>query len=111
MEKEIYVANGVTKTEGVRKVSNGRVIVGYKRVDNDVNGNPLYRVYPINYLFRRLDKSVYRNYESKGYYLLQSYNIIADLYDLMEEANRFVSVDLKEGLLEEQGYRKEKAYV
>lgn len=109
MEKEIYVANGMTR-EGLRQVSNGRVIVAYKRVNNDVNGNPLYRVYPFNYSFRRLDR-VYRNYESKSYYLLQSYNIIADLHDLMKEANRFVCVELEDGLLDEQGYRKEKAYI
>lgn len=104
MEKEIYVANGVTKIEGLRKVSNGRVLVAYKRVNNDMYGNPLYRVYPVNYSFKRLSRA-YRNYESKGYYLIQSYNIQSDLYKLMEEANKFVSVELDNTLINEGGYK------
>lgn len=105
--KKIYVASNQVANSNKRKVSNGRVIVAYERVNNDMYGNPLYRIYPWNYSFKHIN-SVYKNYESKGYYLIQSYNIESDLYSLMEKANQFVSEPLEKGLLEAQGY-KEKA--
>lgn len=102
--KKIYVASNQVANSNKRKVSNGRVIVAYERVNNDMYGNPLYRIYPWNYSFKRID-SVYKNYESKGYYLIQSYNIESDLYSLMEKANQFVNEPLEKGLLEAQGYK------
>ena len=48
------------------------------RVDNDINGNPLYKFYlsknfeSVNYKLKGL---VYRCFVSKGYSLIQSYNI------------------------------------
>lgn len=65
------------------------MIVSYKRVKNDINGNPLYRVYPINFIFRKSNKA-YKNYEKpnaigeSSYYLLQSYNINLSIESLLE---------------------------
>lgn len=102
--KTIYKASNPIQSTNRYKVSNGRVIMAYERVKNDMYGNPLYRVYPVNYSFKRLSRA-YRNYESKGYYLIQSYNIQSDLYELMEEANKFVSVELDNTLINKEGYR------
>ena len=102
--KAIYKASNPIETTNRYKVTNGRVIMSYERVNNDMYGNPLYRVYPVNYSFKRLSRA-YRNYKSKGYYLIQSYNIQSDLYELMEEANKFVSVELDNTLISEGGYK------
>ncbi|WP_336682867.1 hypothetical protein [Enterococcus casseliflavus] len=83
----IKVANSTTN-EGFRKVMYENVIVSYKRVKNDIYGNPLYRVYPINFSFKPL-KYAYRNYKNDtnglSYYLLQSYNINTDIENLINE--------------------------
>lgn len=74
----IKISNFTTE-QGTKKALYKNVMVEYKRVNNDVNGNPLYRVYPVNFSFRHNDFA-YRNFENyykeNGcYYLLQSYNI------------------------------------
>lgn len=81
----IKTSNFTTK-QGTRKALYKNVMVEYKRVKNDINGNPLYRVYPVNFSFRHSGKA-YRNYEKfpgeKPYYLLQSYNIETDIENLI----------------------------
>lgn len=82
----IKVANNTTKL-GFRKVIYKNVMVAYKRYKNDIYGNPLYRVVPVNFSFRHNDKA-YRNYENYNsecgpYYLLQSYNIETDIENLI----------------------------
>lgn len=82
----IKTSNFTTK-HGTRKALYKNVMVEYKRVKNDIYGNPLYRVYPVNFSFRHNDFA-YRNYENyykgKGrYYLLQSYNIETDIENLI----------------------------
>lgn len=81
----IKISNFTTK-QGTRKALYKNVMVEYKRVNNDINGNPLYRVYPVNFSFKHNDKA-YRNYEKssgeKSYYLLQSYNIETDIENLI----------------------------
>ena len=56
-----------------------------KRVKNDVNGNPLYRLHLEAGTGFKHSKKVYRNYPSKGYYLLQSYNIKDSLKRLFDD--------------------------
>lgn len=82
----IKVANKTTKL-GYKKVLYKNVMVAYKRSKNDIHGNPLYRVMPVNFLFRHNDKA-YRNYENYSsecgpYYLLKSYNIETDIENLI----------------------------
>ena len=69
--------------------TDGNYIVEIKRHGNDINGNPLYKMFPISYVFRNLSK-VYRNFKhnEKPYYLVQSYNIVADLDVIFEEMER-----------------------
>lgn len=56
-----------------------------KRVRNDVNGNPLYRLYlEAGTPFKHSERA-YRNYSSKGYYLLQSHNIKNSLERLFDD--------------------------
>lgn len=85
--KELFIYQDEERTQ----VTDGKNAVTFERVKNDMYGNPLYRVYPVTYSFRRL-KSVYRNYESKGYYLVQSYNILADCARIIEEVNTLVTL-------------------
>ena len=49
-----------------------------ERKGHDTNGNPLYMVKPNNFEFVHCDKA-YRNYFTKGYYLLMSYEINEDV--------------------------------
>ena len=49
----------------------------------DAYGNPLYIIKPINFDMVHLNFA-YRNYLSKGYYLIQSYNIDDDMIRFME---------------------------
>ncbi len=67
-------------------------IVEVKRVKNDIYGNPLYRVYPISFLFKPLT-NVYKNYRNslKPYYLVQSYNIEQSLQEIFKELEFTVS--------------------
>lgn len=61
-------------------------IVEVKRVQNDIYGNPLYRIYPISFLFKPLT-CVYKNYANtlKPYYLVKSYNIEQTLQEMFKE--------------------------
>lgn len=61
-------------------------IVEVKRVQNDIYGNPLYRVYPISFSFKPLT-NIYKNYRNalKPYYLIQSYNIEQSLQEIFKE--------------------------
>lgn len=81
----IKVSNFTTK-QGTKKVLYKGCMVEFKRVKNDVYGNPLYRVYPVNFSFVHLSYT-YKNYEKfngeKSYYLLQSYNIETSIENLI----------------------------
>lgn len=56
-----------------------------KRVKNDVNGNPLYRLHLEAGTPFKHSQRAYRNYSSKGYYLLQSHNIKDSLKRLFDD--------------------------
>lgn len=99
----IYISKTTIQGTNEKKACGNRAIVRFERVNNDVYGNPLYRVYPVNYYFKPVT-GVYKNYTSKGYYLIQSYNIEDSLARLLEEADKFLSVDLDKSLL--YGYEK-----
>ena len=56
-----------------------------ERTKNNVNGNPLYRLHlEAGTRFEHSERA-YRNYESKGYYLLQSYDIRDSLERLFDD--------------------------
>lgn len=78
----------VTTAHGTVKAYHKNVLMEYKRIQNDVYGNPLYKVMPVNFSWRKV-YHVYRNYKPSythnGYYLLQSYNIQSDIQTLAEE--------------------------
>lgn len=78
----------VTTARGTVKVYHKNVLMEYKRIQNDVYGNPLYKVMPVNFSWRKIYHA-YRNYKPSythnGYYLLQSYNIQSDIQTLAEE--------------------------
>ena len=98
---------------GRKQVFYNNVLMHYERHGNDVYGNPLYRVYPINFSFKRL-KSVYRNYEKcygeESYYLIQSYNILADIQNIANEVNSENTFpEFDQSLLKD--YREVSAYV
>lgn len=61
-------------------------ILEVRRVNNDIYGNPLYRIYPISFSFKPLTK-VYKNYRNalKPYYLVKSYNIEQSLQEMFKE--------------------------
>jgi len=86
-KKELFINEGEKRTQ----VTDGKNAVAFERINNDIYGNPLYRVYPVTYSFRRL-KNVYKNYESKGYYLVQSYNILDDCSRIIDEVNTLVTL-------------------
>lgn len=83
MIKTIKISKNTIERTNRRKAIYKNAIVSFERVTNDINGNPLYRVYPINFTFRH-NKQAYRNYESKGYYLVQSYYIEKDIAELIQ---------------------------
>lgn len=98
---------------GRKQVFYNNVLLQYERHGSDVNGNPLYKVYSINFSFKRL-KSVYRNYEKgaweESYYLIQSYNILADIQNIANEVNEKTTFpEFDQSLLED--YREVSAYV
>lgn len=94
----IYISKEYIQGTKSKKACGNHAIVRFERVNNDLYGNPLYRVYPVNYSFRSV-KGIYRNYTSKGYYLLQSYSIEESLAELLKQADEFVSVSLDKSLL------------
>ena len=55
-----------------------------ERKGHDINGNPLYMVKPVNFEFVHCDKA-YRNYFTKGYYLIMSYEINDDIPWFLEK--------------------------
>ena len=55
-----------------------------ERKGHDANGNPLYMVKPVNFEFVHCNKAT-RNYISKGYYLLMSYEINEDVPWFLEK--------------------------
>lgn len=89
-------------------------ILEVKRVQNDIYGNPLYRVYPISFLFKPLT-NVYKNYSNtsdlRPYYLVQSYNIVADLDVMFEEMERENFPKLSDFDPISCGYLEIKAYI
>ena len=98
---------------GRKQVFYNNVLMQYERRGSDIYGNPLYRAYPINFYFKRL-KSAYRNYEKsygeKSYYLIQSYNILADIQNIANEVNaKNTFPEFDQSLLED--YREVSAYV
>ena len=56
-----------------------------ERTKNDVNGNPLYRLYLEAGTPFKHSQRAYRNYSSKRYYLLQSYDIKNSLERLFDD--------------------------
>lgn len=102
----------IETTHDTTKAYFNGVLVEYKRIKNDVYGNPLYKVTPVNFCFRQL-AGVYRNYKPSyqhdGYYLLQSYNIATDLQDLMQEVSEKVNFPpFDEAILDKHGYKEVK---
>lgn len=98
---------------GRKQVFYNNVLMQYERCGSDIYGNPLYRAYPINFSFKRL-KSVYRNYEKsygeESYYLIQSYNILADIQNIANEVNaKNTFPEFDQSLLKD--YREVSAYV
>lgn len=94
MKKSLYIQE--PNKEGFQYATIGGNILAYKRHGNDINGNPLYKVLPITFLFRRY-KDAYRNYEKsngKSYYLLQSYNIKDDLIKFLETMDKLAPMKL-----------------
>ena len=110
MTKTIYVADK-TNSNGERKVisKDRTIIMSYTRVGNDIYGNPLYHIRIYSHSFKRLS-NVYRNYESKGYYLTQAYNIESEMYQIMKnfkelyfDTNKLTPFTFDESCL--KGYR------
>lgn len=62
---------------------NNLTVTAERREFLDVYGNPLYIIKPTNFNMVHLDFA-HRNYLSKGYYLIQSYNIDDDMVRFME---------------------------
>ena len=62
---------------------NNLTVTAERRELLDAYGNPLYIIKPINFKMVHLDFA-HRNYLSKGYYLIQSYNIDDDMVRFME---------------------------
>lgn len=107
MEKKELFVNETEK--GTIYATYGGHVVEYIRHGNDIFGNPLYKIFPISFSFVKLS-TVYKNYESKGYYLEQSYNIEADLIRILEEAEKIKPLpenwERSFEYYSKQGYRK-----
>lgn len=61
-----------------------------RRVNNDIYGNPLYKLTLTKGQFKH-SKIAHRNYRSSQYYLLQSYNIKSDLDRLFQDLDMRVT--------------------
>lgn len=83
MTKQIRVAE---LENGNYYAFHGGMIVEIVRHGNDINGNPLYKVFPISHLIRR-SKFATRNYinNSRPYWLVQSYNIYSDIITIIDD--------------------------
>ena len=66
---------------------NNLTVTAERRKFLDAYGNPLYIIKPINFKMVHLDFA-HRNYLSKGYYLIQSYNIDDDMIRFMERLDQ-----------------------
>lgn len=75
---------------------NDKLKVTVFRENNNVYGNPVYRVYPENFSYMKVDSVNYNNVK-KGYWKLVSYNIKESINDLLKE-------------LEEKGVKPNKDY-
>lgn len=84
--------------ESLQEVYTGREVECYHygenfvfhvgRVNNDVNGNPLYKLsvwYDYEPVTQHLKGHVYRCYASKGYALVQTYDLHRTLNSLLNE--------------------------
>jgi len=59
--------------------------VRYTRTNNDVYGNPLYKVEPVNFEWQPSKfNAVVKNWHTKKYWLLQSYDITGDVKGLLK---------------------------
>lgn len=92
--------------------TNGKYVVEIERHGNDISGNPLYKMVPKSYCFIKLSK-VHRNfkYAETPYYLIQSYNIVADLDSIFEEMERENFPKLTDFDPISCGYVETKAYI
>ena len=96
-------------------VTNRKYIVEVKSNGNDIYGNPLYAILPINF---KIVKSsiVYKNQWSKDYYLFQSYNVLNDIQILfkdLDENYNFETLEnnqLSDEQLKENGYTETLAF-
>lgn len=77
----------INKKDDGNWYSNDHLIVRLERNGVDMYGNPLYKVFPVNFEIHA-SKQAYRNYVSKGYYLMQSYNIEWDMSILLDNLDR-----------------------
>lgn len=77
-------------SKGTTYVFKDGAIVEYIRRRNDVNGNPLYKVFPINFILTSKSDKAYRTYLNveKPYYLVQSYNINTDIENLLIDVTK-----------------------
>lgn len=78
------------------------MIVEIMRHGNDVNGNPLYKVFPVSHLFRRSELAT-RNYNNsnKPYWLVQSYNIHSDVVSIIDDIVKNLTGGVNEPMGEE----------
>ena len=82
------------------------------RVNNDKNGNPMYKIIPINFNgIVKLD-CVSRNMYTKNYWLIQSYNIIQDLSRIFSELEKHEFLNSIEPLHEDltKDFKETKAF-
>lgn len=70
---------------------NGVSVIVVRRQYNDMYGNPLYYAYPIGQDVKK-GAMAYKCYTSKGYYLLQSYDIRESAYNLLQS---IIAIDKK----------------
>lgn len=87
--KMIKVENlkGIKASESILYSYNNYEIMIY-RVNNDINGNPLYRIYlseNFESINEKLKGLVYKCYCNKGYSLIQSYDINKSLENIFEK--------------------------
>lgn len=82
--KKLYIKEMDEK--GNKLATLGGNVVEFYRQNNDIYGNPLYKVIPVSCNFVKYPEA-HRNYKKSyndSYYLLQSYNISESLKELLE---------------------------
>lgn len=92
------------------------LIVEVNQMKHDVNGNPRFKIELVNVSDTELPIStVARNMRIGGYYVLQSYNLVADLErfgkDLEEYNKERFTVELDNEVLSNHGYKPVSAYI